>query len=325
MDLAFSDPIGFCKEGKDIDNTISGLQAMFSFALLMVNLPGLVKFIQQPWLFKLIAPKTTDKKGPGFLQGLAIKAVQKRLKNGNPSNRRDILQQMLEYKDSKGNGMSIDEVEAESYAPIGAGSDTTSVAIRGAILYITSNPYVYIKLMDEISHMEETTGLSTPVSFKQCQEMPYLNAVCREVLRLNSPVGTPFPRLVPAGGVTIAGHFLPAGTEVGINSWCIARSKAIYGEDANHFRPERWLESEQQTKRYEKCDISFGAGYTVCLGKNIAVMEMMKTVVELLRGFEITVAYPEKPWVLKNMLAILIFDFYVFLRPREKRWAVEKI
>jgi hypothetical protein len=255
---------------------------------------------------------------------LAVRAVQKRVKNGNVKNRRDLLQQFIEYQDSKGNKLTVDEIEAECYAPIGAGSDTTSVAIRGVVLYVTTNPHVYIKLMDEISHFEETKGLSTPVSFKECQEMPYLSAVCREVLRLNSPVGTPFPRLVPKGGETLCGYFLPEGTEVGINSWCIARNKEIYGEDAEHFRPERWLENEEQTKYYEKVDISFGAGYTVCLGRNIAIMEMQKTVVELLRNFEITIANPERPWLLQNVLAILVWDFYVFLKPRERKWAEQK-
>ena len=72
MDLAFSDPIGFCKEGRDVNNTVAGLQSMFYFALLMVNLPGLVTFIKQPWLFKRIGPSINDKKGPGFLQGVRI-------------------------------------------------------------------------------------------------------------------------------------------------------------------------------------------------------------------------------------------------------------
>jgi hypothetical protein len=74
MNLAFSDPIGFVKEGRDVNDTVVGLQGMFQFAILMVNLPGLVKFIQQPWLYKLIGPKTTDKKGPGFVQGVSLSA-----------------------------------------------------------------------------------------------------------------------------------------------------------------------------------------------------------------------------------------------------------
>jgi cytochrome P450 len=256
---------------------------------------------------------------------LGVNAVQKRIEKGNVNNRRDLVQLMIEYEDSKGNKLTPKEMEAECYSAIGAGSDTTSVAIRGAILYITTNPHIYIRLMDEISAYETQHGLSSPVSFKECQEMPYLNAICKEVLRLNSPVGTPFPRLVPKGGITIAGHFLPEGTEVGINSWCIARNPAIYGEDVNVFRPERWLESEEQTKYYERVDISFGAGYTQCLGKNIAIMEIQKVVVELLRHFEISIADPTKPWRMENLLAILIWDFNVFLKPREKRWAEQKI
>jgi cytochrome P450 len=137
---------------------------------------------------------------------------------------------------------------------------------------------------------------------------------------LNSPVSTLVPRLVPKGGETVCGHFLPEGTEVGINSWCISRNKGIYREYTHYFRPERWLESDEQTSYYEKVDITFGAGYTVYLGKNVAVMEMQKTLMEQLRNFEITIANPENPWNLQNVLAILIYDFHVFLKPRKKKW-----
>lgn len=50
-------------------------------------------------------------------------------------------------------------------------------------------------------------------------------------------------RIVPAGGATFDGIVLPAGTIIGMNPWVIARERKVYGEDADEFRPERWLEA----------------------------------------------------------------------------------
>jgi cytochrome P450 len=249
---------------------------------------------------------------------MAVRAVRKRVKEGNPTNRRDLLHQFMAYKDPEGKAIPQDEVEVECYAPIGAGSDTTSVAIRGAVLYISTNPSIYRKLMTELDNAALSTGLSTPISFKEVQSLPYLNACLKEVLRLNPPVGTPFPRLIPKGGEVICGYFLPEGTEIGINGWCVARNKEVYGDDANIFRPERWLEDPEKAKYYERIDVAFGAGYTICLGKNIAIMELAKTVVELFRNFNITIADPTEPWRIQNALAILLWDFNILISPRDQ-------
>jgi cytochrome P450 len=71
--------------------------------------------------------------------------------------------------------------------------------------------------------------------------------------------------------------------------WCIGRSKSIWGEDADVFRPERWLQQESEsadqfTERLEswrKNDITWGKGDVTCVGKNIAMMEIYKVAVEV--------------------------------------------
>lgn len=50
-------------------------------------------------------------------------------------------------------------------------------------------------------------------------------------------------RIVPEGGATFDGVFLPGGTIVGMNPWVVARDKKVYGEDAVEFRPERRIEA----------------------------------------------------------------------------------
>lgn len=49
------------------------------------------------------------------------------------------------------------------------------------------------------------------------------------------------PRIAPKGGVEIGGVTFPEGTTVGINPWVFHRDKDIWGQDADEFKPERWL------------------------------------------------------------------------------------
>jgi cytochrome P450 len=66
----------------------------------------------------------------------------------------------------------------------------------------------------------------------------------KEAMRLHPGVSYPLKRLVPEGGVNLCGPNLREGTNVGINPVVLHQNKEIYGEDAAHFRPERWLEAD---------------------------------------------------------------------------------
>jgi cytochrome P450 len=152
--------------------------------------------------------------------------------------------------------------------------------MRTAILFITTSPTVYNKLMAELLSAEASRKISRPIKY-QAQALPYLQAVIRESMRIHLAVGVPLPRVVPAGGATLGGFFLPEGTWVGMAPWAVNHSKEVFGEDAHIFRPERRLENEEKNKYWEEIDVTFGSGYCVCLGKNIALMETYKTVVKV--------------------------------------------
>jgi hypothetical protein len=66
----------------------------------------------------------------------------------------------------------------------------------------------------------------------------------KEAMRLHPGVSYPLERLVPEGGVNLCGPNLGEGTNVGINPVVLHQNKEIYGEDAAHFRRERWLEAD---------------------------------------------------------------------------------
>jgi hypothetical protein len=68
----------------------------------------------------------------------------------------------------------------------------------------------------------------------------------KESMRLHPGIGYPLERYVPPGGATLCNRFLPAGTNVGITAPVIHHNKDIYGNDADDFRPERWIESSEE-------------------------------------------------------------------------------
>ncbi|TQS32122.1 hypothetical protein Golomagni_07573 [Golovinomyces magnicellulatus] len=75
----------------------------------------------------------------------------------------------------------------------------------------------------------------------------------------------------------------------------------IFGQDANAFSPERWLQSdEEQVKRMDRCLMTFGYGTRTCIGKNISLMEMGKLVPRLLREFDLEWASEKSEWQVFN-------------------------
>ncbi|KAH7024061.1 putative cytochrome P450 oxidoreductase [Ilyonectria destructans] len=171
-----------------------------------------------------------------------------------------------------------------------AGSDTTSIALSSIFFHILRNPGVYNKLRSELDEALASGAISDPITFKQGQELPYLQAVLKEGLRLHSSTGLPLWRVVPAGGAEIAGHQFPPGAVVGINTWVIHHNMEIFGPDPKAFRPERWLDKpKEELSRMESCFLPFGVGSRTCIGKNISLLEMGKLVPTLVRKYDMEI------------------------------------
>jgi cytochrome P450 len=187
-------------------------------------------------------------------------------------------------------------------ANVFAGSDTTSIALRAIIYFLCRNPEKKKKLVAEIDRKDAAGKLSHPITYREAsEELPYLQAVMKESMRLHPSVGLLLERYVPPEGVTVADHFLPGGTVVGINAWVVHRNPVIFPAP-EEFRPERWLEAAPgELKLMESTMFQFGAGSRVCLGKWMSLIEMSKVVPQLLREFEVELAEPEKEWKVKNV------------------------
>lgn len=128
-----------------------------------------------------------------------------------------------------------------------------------------------------LTHELREAQLSLPPSFAEVNKLPYLNAVIKESMRVFPTPTWPMERKVPSGGAEISGTFFPEGTSVGCMPAAVHFNPTAFGEDAEAFRPERWLNADAETMRVmEATHLGFSRGRRVCLGQHIALMQMKK-------------------------------------------------
>ena len=320
----FSNPPGFLQKGTDVNGIIESLQSLLTAASIVASFSILPRLILLPWINPLIMLHPSDKKGPGAIHGLAKKQVQKRLNSdgGRYQDKRDVLQWIIDHNGRNGEHMSPEVMEKEALDQVLAGSDTTSATLRVIILYVSTNPHVLRKLSKEIHIADDAGLLSTPVaSFEEIrQNIPYIEPIFKEALRIYPILGTPQYRKVPSSGTTFNGYYLPAGTEVGLSQWAVARNSHVWGSDTDVFRPERWNDASdsRSAAALRLGYVFFSNGTMMCTGRNLATVEVYKIAVEIFRNFAVTIVNPIRPWKERDSLIMLHWDFCVTLSPKER-------
>ncbi len=137
----------------------------------------------------------------------------------------------------------------------------------------------------------------------------YLQACVKEALRHHPAASGLMPKISPPEGDSHNSVYIPPGVEIGTCAWNIHRkNKAIYGEDAAIFRPERWLEagSEKLVQMERSQELVFGYGRFRCMGEKVAKVELTKAFFELFRRFEWSFIDPTKVWEKSNNYGLFI-------------------
>lgn len=174
-----------------------------------------------------------------------------------------------------------------------AGADTTAIVQKGIIYHLLRNPLAQAKLRAEL----ESASPSFPALFAETKDLPYLDSIIKEGLRMHPPVGNILERVVPTPGLALRdGRLIAPGTIVGMNQWVVSRNKDIYGDDADVFRPERWLRGydeaigayEARLKMMKEGDLVFGGGNRICTGRHMASLEMFKVTATLFSRYDVS-------------------------------------
>ncbi|PWN92576.1 cytochrome P450 [Acaromyces ingoldii] len=315
-ELGMGGRLGFVKSATDVNGLIRAVTDGFYTITNMGHVPGQMLLFDNPITSSLLKLFGARNAFEDFIKWLDER-VRCRQDGTEPAKRHDMLES---FRTPKGDDEQVThpEVMVEAINLLGAGADTTSIGIRAVLGHLLEYPESYKAVQEEIDGYFAVVGdLEAPskLSFKECQKLPKLQNVIREAQRLHPSIVYQLPRLSP--GVEIAGHFIPPGYAVSISSLSANRDKAVFGSDANSFRPSRW-EDEDEAKRMDSMLCTFGAGNRSCLGKNLALVEINIYVAQLLRQYDLesAVEQGQPKWKNYSQWFNMQTDFLVRLRRR---------
>lgn len=194
----------------------------------------------------------------------------------------DFIYQILNNESKK--SLSQTEIILNMALFISAGTDTTATALTGWTYFVCTHPDVYSRLVSEIRRAFRD---DEEVKVEKVRKLRYLEATVSEALRLFPPSAASQQRIVPPGGATIDGYYVPAGKTVAVSPWAATHSLLNF-RDPDSFRPERWLGDDVRfSKDRLNASLPFGTGPRVCIGRNLASLEMRLSLSHLLWNFDI--------------------------------------
>ncbi|KAI1481981.1 cytochrome P450 [Daldinia eschscholtzii] len=161
---------------------------------------------------------------------------------------------------------------------LAAGHETTATAMTWGIYMLAKNPEMQNRLRAEVREKLPPIDSDREVTSLDIDHMPYLNAVCNEILRYYSPV--PFTLREAVRDTMIAGQPIPKGTTIAISPWATNFDKSMWGPDAHEFKPERWIPKGPDDKKAASggassnyAFLTFLHGPRSCIGLSFAKAE----------------------------------------------------
>lgn len=279
MRIAFGEELGSLKSEADIGGTIQLIRDRFNHWGWWSSLPGLERLVYRNPI------SMRSKKAPSSMAAKAVSKLRARVSGASDENIQiDLLEKFIKASIEFPDGLDMLGIVSMLMSTISGAGDTTATTMTAVIYNVLQRPSTLRTLRTELQEAK----LSEIPTFEQVQKLPYLNAVIKESMRVFSTPNWPMERKVPVGGATIAGVFFPEGTGVGCMPAAVHLDKKAFGEDSDVFRPERWLEADEESLRsMEAAHLGFSRGRRVCLGQNIAVMQMKKVIPALILGFDV--------------------------------------
>ncbi|KAJ1914253.1 hypothetical protein IWQ60_008886 [Tieghemiomyces parasiticus] len=272
-----------------------------------------------------------------FLDQLAAdRATGIEIDEARQAGEKDILANLLRAVDPLSNEKLTDpQLAIESMAILFAGSETVSTTLTLSLMHLFRHPDLYRDLQAAIISAFPLPDLvdapapadPLPLTLQLIQNMgityaairerlPIVEAFLNETMRMSPSVAAVLMREVPVGGRVLGGHYLPAGTGVGMS--VTAYHHGIEWEDPHLFKPERFLGPDGE-KNVAKL-LAFSLGPRMCIGKQLAYLEMSVMLVVLLRFFRVetaSMADLTQTWV--EFIALrpetLTFNCRTWLRP----------
>ncbi|KUL83802.1 hypothetical protein ZTR_06649 [Talaromyces verruculosus] len=179
---------------------------------------------------------------------------------------------------------TVRRLGSEAQQMIGAGVETVAWALTTTVFHLLNNPSSLKKLRKELD--EAITDPSKIPNSLVLEKLPYLTACAKEGIRLSTGVSVRLPRVSPNKPIKFRNWVIPPGTPVSMTTLDVLRDHQVF-PDPTSFVPERWLD-HSKTKdgvSLSQYFVPFGKGPRMCLGINLAYVEIHLALATLFRRF----------------------------------------
>jgi cytochrome P450/NADPH-cytochrome P450 reductase len=237
-----------------------------------------------------------------------VREVLETRRSGQGADRKDLLGAMLEGVDKKTGKKISDENIMDNLVTFAvAGHETTSGMLSFAFYELLKHPEAYRAAQAEV---DSVVG-EGPITVHHLSKLRYIAAVLRETLRLDSPI--PIFGVEALEDTLLAGKYeAKKGEPILLLLARMHLDAAVYGADANEFKPERMLddEFEKRSDEFPNSWKPFGNGARACIGRPFAWQEALLVMAMLLQNFDFVLQDPNYSLAIKQTLTIKPKEFY---------------
>nr|WET52756.1 cytochrome P450 92A247 [Callicarpa americana] len=163
---------------------------------------------------------------------------------------------------------------------LAGGTESSSMTIEWAISELLKKPKNFEKATEEL---DRVIGQNKWVSEKDLPNLPYIEAIAKETMRLHSLTPILVPRLARED-CQVAGYDIKKGTRVLVNTWAIQRDPLVW-ENPNEFDPDRFIGKDIDVKGQDFRLLPFGSGRRMCPGYPLGLKVVQSSLANLLHGF----------------------------------------
>ncbi|XP_019936473.2 cytochrome P450 2J4-like [Paralichthys olivaceus] len=265
------------------------------FPMLMRRLPG---------------PHHTLQKIYGEMVKLMKIEINQHKKDWDPAEPRDFIDcylteiQKSKKDDKEDAGFNENNLVMCSFDLFGAGTETTSTTLRWALLYMTKYPEIQEKVQAEI---DRVIGQSRQPCMEDRADLPYTDAVIHEVQRMGNIVPLGLPHFANRD-LQLGGYKLPKGVTVIPNLTSVLFEKNKW-ETPYTFNPGHFLNEKGRFVK-KAAFIPFSAGKRVCLGENLARMELFLFFTSFMQHFTFSMPPGVEPNLKPRVSVILSPQHY---------------
>ncbi|KAK9669098.1 hypothetical protein RND81_13G109000 [Saponaria officinalis] len=194
---------------------------------------------------------------------------------------KDFVDVLLDVEDGE-TKLSDADMIAVLWEMIFRGTDTVAILLEWALARMVLHPDIQAKAQLEL---DTVVGPNKPVSDSDLPNLPYLQSILKETLRVHPPGPLLSWARLAVHDTHIGDHFIPAGTTAMVNMWAITHDDSVWA-NPEEFNPERFMKEEVSIMGSDLRLAPFGAGRRVCPGKAMGLATAQLWLAQMLQNFK---------------------------------------